>query len=79
MVHLPDTVRHSPTTDRMSARAFREAINALGWTQHQAAELLGVSSRSRVNDWARGRLKVPRYHAAHLHTHLRLRACEERV
>ncbi len=63
----------------MTAGAFREALRALQWTQEEAAELLGVASRSRVNEWATGRRKAPDYVAAHIHTHLRLRACEERT
>lgn len=61
----------------MTAAEFTTALELLGWTQGQAALELGVGSpekpaATRINAWANGKRKVPRYIAAHVATHLRL-------
>jgi len=50
----------------MTAAHFAAALEALDWTQAQAAAELGICSRQRVSDYARGTRAVPRYISAAL-------------
>ena len=76
MVDLPDSIRRGPRPGRhMTASAFREALRTLDWSQRDASDKLGVSSASRISDWATGFRPVPPYIANAVHTHLALRAC----
>lgn len=60
----------------VTAEAFREALEVLGWTHAEAAEALGVASRPRVTEWANGTRPVPDYIAAHVRTLLACRGTE---
>lgn len=48
----------SPKLTYMAPEEARDAISALGWTQAEAAEMLGYT-RWTVNGWVTGRLPVP--------------------
>lgn len=50
----------------ISPEAFKEALGVLGWSYAKCAEELGIHSRHRVSDWARGRRPVPKYIAKSL-------------
>lgn len=57
----PKGGRSVPKDEPISAATFAECLRLLGWSYAKAAEELGVHSRQRVADFARGRRKVPLY------------------
>ena len=75
MVDLPDSVRPGHVGRHMTAPAFRAALRTLDWTQEVASDELGVASAGRISDWATGFLRIPKYIASSVHTHLELQAC----
>ena len=58
----------------MTAADLLAALDALGWSQSEAARALAAPNRQRVNAWCHGRRAVPRDVAAHLTTLLAARA-----
>ena len=76
MVDLPGTVP-SPSAGRMTAPELRAALDALGWTQKDAAEHLGACNRQRVSEWCRGLRRIPRWYSEHIYTYLALMICIE--
>ncbi len=77
MVDLPWTVPTAPDPGRMTAPELRAALDALGWSQKDASEQLGVCNHQRVSEWCRGLRRVPRYVAKSVLTHLALMECRE--
>jgi DNA-binding XRE family transcriptional regulator len=49
------------------ADAFCAFIERRGWTQEEAAAVLGVT-QSRISEWTRGVRPIPPYIAAHIQT-----------
>lgn len=45
----------------IDAETFAQCLKALGWSYSKAADELGIHSRQRVADFARGRRPVPPY------------------
>jgi len=76
MVNLPHSVRrrHDPG-EHMTAREFRAAIRALGWTQIRARDELAIACVQRINEWANSRRPVPLDLAAAIRAHLQLAEC----
>lgn len=54
--------------ETISAETFRQSTRLLGWSHADTARELGLHSRQRAADFARGRRKVPNYIARHLAT-----------
>lgn len=52
----------------ISPETFRQSLRLLGWSYAKCAAELGIHSRQRAADFARGRRKVPNYIARHLAT-----------
>jgi DNA-binding transcriptional regulator YiaG len=47
--------------ETMSAEEFRAALDYLGLSQGEAADVLRVASRQRISHWCNGHLPVPSY------------------
>ena len=62
---------------RLSAGELRSALDALGWSQQDAADALGVCNQQRMSDWCCGKRRVPRYVSSNVRTHLLLAECRE--
>lgn len=77
MVDLPWTVPTGPPGGRMTAPELRAALDALGWTQKDAADHLGACNHQRVSEWCRGKRRVPKWISEHLYTYLALMTCIE--
>lgn len=56
----------------MTASDLREARQALGWTQAELAERLGLSSRERISAMENGREPISKRTANHVRTLLQL-------
>lgn len=54
----------------ISPETFTQSIRLLGWSYADTARELGLHSRQRAADFARGRRKCPHYIAKHLATHV---------